>query len=82
MEAKYNGHSWSTRLVPGIKGVLSRPSASFSRVARGIYVFWMGLPPHMDLMEAYFTNRWHGPINLGMGPLGGPPSAPPTWLRR
>jgi hypothetical protein len=80
MEAKYNGHSWSTSLVPGVKDVLSRPTASFSRTLDRIYVFWMGLPPHMDLMEAYYTNRWHGPIDLGMGPLGGPPSAPPTWF--
>jgi hypothetical protein len=38
-----------------------------------LYVFWKGTGSSADLFEAYYSrndNTWHGPINLGMGPLG------------
>ena len=40
------------------------------------YVYWEGTGPGYDLWMAYWDKSgWHGPINLGMGPLGSQPAA-------
>ena len=51
-----------------------------------IYLFWSGGAGH-NLYEDYWTGwwpgtgpgRWHGPLNLHMGPLQSSPAAPPHW---
>jgi hypothetical protein len=35
-------------------------------------VFWKG--SNGNLYEAFYSAGWHGPYNLGMGPLGSPPT--------
>jgi Carboxypeptidase regulatory-like domain/Stage II sporulation protein len=39
------------------------------------YVFWKGTGSTSDLYEAYWNGSWHGPVNLGDGPLGSAPTA-------
>jgi hypothetical protein len=67
----------------------SPPSVSISVDAEArayIYVFWSGGAGH-NLYEEYWTGwwpgtgpgRWHGPLNLRMGPLLSAPAAPAQW---
>jgi len=39
------------------------------------YVFWKGTGSASKLWEAYWNGSWHGPIDLGKGPLGSAPTA-------
>lgn len=39
------------------------------------YVFWEGPAPADDLYEAHWNGSWHGPVDLGDGPLGSAPTA-------
>ncbi|MGO8979998.1 MAG: carboxypeptidase regulatory-like domain-containing protein [Streptosporangiaceae bacterium] len=39
------------------------------------YVFWKGTAPASGLWEAYWNGSWHGPLDLGDGPLGSAPAA-------
>jgi hypothetical protein len=40
------------------------------------YVFWQGAGASPGLWMAYFDgSAWHGPVDLGLGPLGSPPAA-------
>jgi hypothetical protein len=87
-EASFNARDgrWSHREIKGMGPLTSPPSASadvdLSHEADQfgdpfLYVFWRGT--HEQLEEAYWTGRWHGPVNLGMGPLQSGPSSPSTW---
>jgi Carboxypeptidase regulatory-like domain/Stage II sporulation protein len=39
------------------------------------YVFWKGTGSASKLWMAYWAGGWHGPIDLGKGPLGSTPTA-------
>ena len=76
----YNLWTWSTDAPVAIDlgmGTLgSAPTVAFRFLGNvfyyQLYVFWKG-SSDASLYEAYYdrkTETWHGPIDLGMGPLG------------
>ena len=40
-----------------------------------LYVYWAGASSSHDLYLAYWNGSWHGPVNLGMGPIKYQPTA-------
>jgi hypothetical protein len=84
-ETDYNGSSWSGAFqVTNSSGDSLGPLGSAPTVAVSEtqdsggdgyqYVFWEGTGG-ADLWEAYWNGSWNGPIDLGDGALGSPPSA-------
>jgi hypothetical protein len=68
-EMYYNGSSWIHIGIPGMGPLGSSPTVGVSPGGRQ-YVFWQGTGRGARLYEAYWSRRWHGPINRGYGPLG------------
>jgi hypothetical protein len=79
-ETYYNGSSWDSPQEikadgNGMGPLGSSPSVAVNPANGYQYVFWQGTGSGSNLYEAYWNGSWHGPVPLGDGPLGGPPSA-------
>ncbi len=48
----------------------SAPAAAAGPATGYQYVFWKGSGASASLWEALWTGSWHGPADLGLGPLG------------